>query len=624
MVRYRAIGHTTRPLAAAVVGLAAALAAAPSVLAADHPIGAEVLRMKDPGNARKRRILFRATGEPDLIPSIEDDPRASGARLEITGSGAGDGAAGPIVLPPSLWEGLGSPSGSKGYVYEDPDASTGVRRVVFKRTPMGGSLVVRGRGRTWPYRITQPQGAIDVRFAVGDEIYCAQVAGFATNGDGRVVGRDAGAPLSCGDAAAMRCGDGRAEGVEECDDGDNADGDGCSAACQLEDTASACAGVDSVAGTALTTIRVASGLGQPLQVTAPPLDPNRVFVVEQGGTIRILENGVLLPDPFLSISGKVSCCSERGLLGLAFHPDFEQNGRFFLNYTDTNGDTVIARYDVSADPARANPESERILRSIPQPFSNHNGGQVAFGPDGFLYVGMGDGGGGGDPAENAQDDSSLHGKLLRLDVDVEAPPYYAVPPTNPNGAAGDPLGLIWAKGLRNPWRFSFDRVTGDLYIGDVGQSGWEEIDFQPGTSAGGDNYGWDIFEGIGHCHEPEPPASSCPDPNDFILPVIEYANFDNGAAAGEGCSVTGGFVYRGCAMPDLRGTYFYSDFCSAFLRTFRGVVGGVAQDPGDRTAELAPGGGLSIDNVTAFGEDARGELYITDRGGEVFKIVPRE
>jgi hypothetical protein len=421
----------------------------------------------------------------------------------------------------------------------------------------------------------------------------------------------------------MRCGDGRAEGVEECDDGDNVDGDGCSAACQLERTGAACAGVPSVAGTALMTVRVASGLDQPLHVTAPPLDPNRVFVVEQSGTIRILENGALLPDPFLSIPGKVSCCGERGLLGLAFHPDFEVNGRFFVNYTDANGDTVIARYEVGADPARADLDSERILLTVPQPFSNHNGGQLAFGPDRFLYVGMGDGGGGGDPQENAQDDGSLHGKLLRLDVDVDTPLYYRVPPTNPNAGAGDPLGLIWAKGLRNPWRFSFDRASGDLYIGDVGQSGWEEIDVQAGTSAGGENYGWDIFEGNGHCFEPEPPASSCPGRGGFTMPVIEYPNFDNGSVAGEGCSVTGGFVYRGCALPDLRGTYFYADFCAAFVRTFRGVAGGVAQDPVDRSAELAPGGGLSIDDVTSFGEDARGELYIADRGGEIFKIVPR-
>jgi cysteine-rich repeat protein len=620
----RRIGPLGRRATIIVASLVLALAVGPAADAADHPVGVGVLRLKDPGRARKRRVVFRSTIAPELVPGADDDPRSFGARLEIRGSGVGDGAAGPIVLPPSLWEGLGSPAGSRGYVYTDGAASTGIQRVLFKRTPSGGSLVVRGRGRAWPYGIAQPQESIDVRFAVGDELYCAQISTFTANGDGRVLGRDAAPPLSCGDASAMRCGDARAEGVEECDDGDNANGDGCSATCQLEDPGSACAGVDAVAGTALTTIRVTSGLDLPLQVTAPSLDPNRVFVVEQSGTIRILENGVLLPEPFLSISGKVSCCGERGLLGLAFHPDFEQNGRFFLNYTDTNGDTVIARYEVGADPARANPESERILRTIPQPFSNHNGGQVAFGPDGFLYVGMGDGGGGNDPLETAQDDASLHGKLLRLDVDVDAPPYYAVPPTNPNAAAGDPLGLIWAKGLRNPWRFGFDRLTGDLYIGDVGQSGWEEIDFQPGTSAGGENYGWDIFEGIGHCREPEPPATSCPDPNDFTLPVIEYANFDNGSAAGEGCSVTGGFVYRGCALPDLRGTYFYSDFCSAFIRTFRGVVDGVVQEPADRTAELSPGGGLSIDSVTSFGEDARGELYITDRGGEVFKIVPRE
>ena len=262
-------------LAVVITSLAATLADAPAH-ATDHPIGGEVLRLKDPGKARKRRVLFRAKDEADLAPTADDDPRISCARLEIAGSGTGDGAAGPIVLPPSLWEGLGTPLGSKGYAYTDRGASTGVRRVVFKRTPAGGSLVIRGQGRAWPYRVTQPQGPIDVRFAVGDELYCAQVSAFANNEAGSVLGRDAAAPLSCGDAAAMRCGDGRAEGVEECDDGNNADGDGCSGACQLEDAASVCAGVATVAGTALATVRVASGLTQPLQVTAPPLDPNHI------------------------------------------------------------------------------------------------------------------------------------------------------------------------------------------------------------------------------------------------------------------------------------------------------------------------------------------------------------
>jgi len=417
-------------------------------------------------------------------------------------------------------------------------------------------------------------------------------------------------------SASAGCGNGVAEGTEECDDGNNVNGDGCSAICEVDDISALCAGVPTVTGTNLDSVRVASGLLSPVHITAASLDPNRLFVIEQLGRIRIVKNGALLPTPFLDIEGKVdSNGNEQGLLGLAFHPDFESNNRFFVNYTNANGDTVVARYEIGGNPDEADLSSEKILLTISQPFGNHNGGQVAFGPDGFLYVGMGDGGSAGDPQENGQRDDTLLGKLLRLDVDVDIQPYYAVPPSNPNAGAGDPLGLIWAKGLRNPWRFSFDRATGDLYIGDVGQNQWEEVDFQPGTSTGGENYGWDVFEGDEHCFDPQPLFTDCPEPpTGFTMPIVEYSH-------GEGCSVTGGFVYRGCRMPGLHGTYFYSDFCSEFIRTFT-VVGGAPQNQTDRTADLAPGGGLSIDAVTSFGEDARGELYIADRGGEIFKIVP--
>lgn len=413
------------------------------------------------------------------------------------------------------------------------------------------------------------------------------------------------------------CGNGVVDGIEECDDGNTGGGDGCSATCVLEDTSALCAGVPSVAGTGLGSVRVASGLASPVHLTAPPLDPSRLFVVEQVGRIRVIRNGTLLATPFLAIEGEVgSVGNEQGLLGLAFHPEYETNGRFFVNYTNNSGDTVIARYAVSGDPDAADEDSEQILLTIAQPFSNHNGGQLAFGADGFLYVGMGDGGSANDPLEAGQDDGTLLGKLLRLDVDVETAPFYAVPPTNPDAGAGDPLGLIWAKGLRNPWRFSFDRANGDLYIGDVGQGTREEIDYRAGSSSGGENYGWNVFEG-NLCFDPEPDFMDCPlDPpaTGFTMPVVDYTH-------AEGCSVTGGFAYRGCAMPDLHGTYFYADFCTEFIRTFT-VVGGAAQDAADRTADLAPGSGLSIDAITSFGEDARGEMYIVDRGGEVYRIVP--
>jgi len=249
-----------------------------------------------------------------------------------------------------------------------------------------------------------------------------------------------------------------------------------------------------------------------------------------------------------------------------------------------------------------------VLLVVEQPAGNHNGGQIAFGPDGLLYVGTGDGGGGGDPFETAQDDTSLLGKILRLDVDTDTPPYYSVPAANPRAAAGAPLGLVWAKGVRNPWRFSFDRETGDLYVGDVGQGKIEEIDFQPASSAGGENYGWDIFEGTS-CHEPAP-DEACPAPaTGFTEPIVEYPHAD-------GCSVTGGFAYRGCALPTLHGTYFYADFCTAFVRTFE-VFGGTPILQADVTSAFG-----GIRRISAFGEDARGELYVVSLDGTVRKMIP--
>jgi cysteine-rich repeat protein len=411
------------------------------------------------------------------------------------------------------------------------------------------------------------------------------------------------------------CGDGVARAMEECDDGNVAGGDGCTASCELEPGGDVCAGVPPRAGREPVAVRIAQGLDLPVQVTSPVLDPHRLFIVEQRGTIRILENGQLLATSFLDIRGRVGCCGEQGLLGMAFHSDYENNGRFFVNYTNHDGDTVLARYEVSADPERADPDSERILLVIEQPFSNHNGGQVAFGPDGFFYVGMGDGGSANDPRDRAQDDDTLLGKLLRLDVDVDERPYYDVPPDNPDADRGRPLGSIWAKGLRNPFRFSFDRATGDLYIGDVGQNDFEEVDVQPAASRGGENYGWDIFEGE-QCFEPAP-LPECPDPSAAGLtpPVLVYDH-------DEGCSITGGFVYRGCALPDLRGTYFYADFCSSFIRSFV-FDGNEATDLRDRTNDLTPPDGSDIVAISSFGEDARGELYIVDYfDGEVFKLVP--
>jgi len=406
------------------------------------------------------------------------------------------------------------------------------------------------------------------------------------------------------------CGNGVTEPGEQCDDANVTNGDGCSATCQLEGGACTdiCAGIVPVSGTSITTQLVASGLSAPLFVTAPPGDVSRIFIVEQGGHVRIVKWGALLPADFLDIHAQITAGGERGLLGLAFHPSYALNGRFFVDYTDLAGNTVVSEYRVSGNPDVADP-TETVLLGVTQPFANHNGGDITFGPDGYLYIALGDGGSGGDPFGNGQNTNTLLGKLLRIDVDSGTP--YASPPTNPFAGATPGLDEIWAYGLRNPWRFSFDRLNGDLYIGDVGQDRFEEVDYQLANSSGGQNYGWNVVEGNGHCY---PSGSGC-DQTGMTLPISEYDH-------SQGCSITGGYVYRGCKMPDLHGTYFYADFCSAFIRTFQ-VAGGVATNPQDRTADLAPGGSLGIGSISSFGEDARGEIYITDlNDGEVFKIVP--
>ena len=346
---------------------------------------------------------------------------------------------------------------------------------------------------------------------------------------------------------------------------------------------------------------VASGLDAPLHLTAPPGDERRLFIVERGGRIRIVRDGVLLPTPFLDIGGRVSSGGEQGLLGMAFHPDYEANGFFYVDYTDTSGDTKVVRYGVSSDPDRAEAGPDVTILSVAQPFPNHNGGLVAFGPDGMLYVGLGDGGSSGDPRGNGQDPSTLLGSLLRVDVDAASP--YAVPPDNP--FVGEPSARpeVWAYGLRNPWRFSFDRQTGDLYIGDVGQGAREEISFQPAASAGGENYGWNVMEGTA-CFEP---PNGC-DASGLTPPVLDYPH-------GEGCSVTGGHVYRGADFPELRGRYFYADFCATWIRSLR-IEDGEAVDVQDHTQQLGP-----VEGVSSFGEDARGELYVVSLEGTVYRIV---
>ena len=346
---------------------------------------------------------------------------------------------------------------------------------------------------------------------------------------------------------------------------------------------------------------VASGFDFPLYLTAPPGDA-RLFVVEKTGRIRIVRNGAVSPAPFLDISARVSSGGEQGLLGLAFDPQYATSGRFYVDYTDRNGDTHISRFRVSADPDVADAASEEVLLTVDQPYSNHNGGQVAFGPDGYLYIGMGDGGSGGDPQGHGQNPNDLLGSLLRLDVSGAT--GYAVPPDNPY-AAGGGRPEVFSIGLRNPWRFSFDRATGDLYIADVGQNDREEVDVSTASSGGGRglNYGWNRMEGTA-CYG----ATSC-DRGGLVLPVTDYTHAD-------GCSITGGYVYRGTALPNLVGTYFYGDYCNGWVRSFR-YAGAQAGTPREWPT-LRPGG-----QITSFGEDANGELYVMQQDGKLFRIVAR-
>ena len=595
------------PRRALVGWAAAALLIGATAAADDHPVAATRLLLTDPSRAAARRVVFRSAPAASITPSDSADPRRLGGTLQVTGAGASDGASGTIVLAAGGWRGLCRPAGAKGYRFTDRTRATGVRRVTLRKGPGGGVLTVDGGGRRWLYRITAPQGSIDVQLALGRERWCARFTRLAPNRRGRVQGARAAAPPDCEGGAPAGCGDGVATPDEECDDGNLVAGDGCTASCRLESTAALCAGVAPVSGTRITARRILAGLDKPVQVAAPRLDPTRLYVVEQTGRIRVVRAGTLLPDPFIDVSSRISAGDERGLLSISFHPDFARNGRFFLYFTDPNGAVMIARYEAGANPDVADVSSERVLLSIPHPRGNHNGGLTAFGPDGYLYAGTGDGGCGGDPDGNGQNRGTLLGKLLRLDVDVDTPPYYRMPATNPFVGTSGARGEIWAWGLRNPWRFAFDRGTGDLYIGDVGQDLFEEVDVQRAGSAGGANYGWNVREGM-HCYQPGCSAAG------FVEPVVEYGH-------DPACAVTGGFVYRGCRLPDLRGTYFYGDLCAAFVRTFRGPD---AADPHDVTDDLNPGGGVTIDQIASFGEDARGELYVVDYGGEVFQIVPRE
>lgn len=334
---------------------------------------------------------------------------------------------------------------------------------------------------------------------------------------------------------------------------------------------------------------VADGFTQPIGLSTAGDGSGRLFVIEKPGLIRIIAGGSVVSDPFLDIRDRVGASgSEQGLLGLAFHPDYENNGYFFVNYTDNDGDTVVSRFLVSEDANRADPDSESKVLVFSQPYKNHNGGQVLFGPDGYLWITTGDGGAGGDPEDNAQNLNNLLGKLLRIDVDQQP---YSIPDGNPFGDE------IWAYGLRNPWRITFDPATGDLYIADVGQNKWEEINYLPADAPAGANFGWDYLEG-NHAFEGTPP-----DDAELVDPVAEYDH-------AKGCSVSGGAVYRG-SLPEWQGVYLYGDFCS-------GLIWGLLKtgDGGWQNEILFD----TNAGISAISQDESGEVYMLDIQGGVYRL----
>jgi glucose/arabinose dehydrogenase len=344
--------------------------------------------------------------------------------------------------------------------------------------------------------------------------------------------------------------------------------------------------------------QVVSGLKFPTGLATPPGD-SRLFVLEKAGLIRIIKDGAILSTPFLNLTAKVSSSAgEQGLIGLAFAPDYATSGRFFVHYNDRANNNRVSLFRVSANPDQADPASESEVFAFPQPGVAHNGGQLAFGPDGMLYISLGD----GDDADHGRGQSLADPFASILRIDVSTAPY-TVPPDNPFVGTAGARPEVWSFGFRNPWRFSFDRGTGDLYIGDVGEGSWEEVDYSSAADGAGRavNYGWDEVEGL-HCFK----TRDC-DPTRFTPPILEYSH-------DEGCAVVSGYVYRGPAMPSLQGTYFYADYCAGWVKSLR-MAGGVITEHTDRPA-LKPGG-----QITSFGEDSNGELYLVTQQGGVYKIV---
>ena len=352
---------------------------------------------------------------------------------------------------------------------------------------------------------------------------------------------------------------------------------------------------------AITLVEKMSGLRNPVDLAHAKDGSGRTYVVEQIGLVQAFDDGFIGQSPFMDIRDRVSCCGERGLLGIAFPVDFSSSRTLYVNYTTTapgSLQTRVSRFRLLPDAHQVDPDTEEILLQFHQPWRNHNGGQIAFGPDGYLWIGTGDGGSAADPQDNGQKGQTLLGKLLRIDVSAASAAPYVIPPDNPFIGNDDFLDEIWAYGLRNPWRFSFDRQTGDLYIADVGQNAWEEVNFQPAGSPGGENYGWRIMEGL-HCFNP---STACPTAG-LTMPVVEYDRIS-------GLSITGGYVYRGQDHPTLQGIYFFADYVT-------GNIWGLRQVNGVWESELLLD---SPYNVSSFGEDEAGNLYILHYNGTIFQV----
>ena len=379
----------------------------------------------------------------------------------------------------------------------------------------------------------------------------------------------------------------------------------------------------------LSSVLIADGYKKPVFITSYPNNAKLLYIVEQAGLIKIINDGKKLSRPFFDINKRVVNPNrpgdERGLLGFAFHPNHTNNGKFYINYMDNDGNTIISEFSTNSE-LRANHKSERIILKLKQPYGNHNGGDIQFGPDGYLYISIGDGGKAGDPLNAGQDLSSLFGKIIRIDIEQKP---YGIPKSNPFFGQKDKREEIWAWGLRNVWRFSFDKQTGDKYLADVGQNKWEEVNFEPASSEGGLNYGWRIME-ANHCYDPK---ENCPTEG-LIKPIIEYPNDANHPAFAfriieelsfsetdvEGCSVTGGYVYRGQKIKSMQGQYIFGDYCSGNIWTLK-VVNGKAINFKNRTEEINIGGGEFTTYISSFGQDSDGEIYIIDYNGGIYKLI---